>query len=246
MNDVSNVVLEATGVQYQMSFDEAAFFEWLNKIPSVDSYQGQRFTLYIKVIVDTLDEDALNELAALYRRYRIDPRELRVLNTGRLGHWFSSPDRWWHNEVFGTDSTAKDGPHLGEKHALSDNADHEWAVGDAGTHANMWPPVEVAEFMTEGDAVLKATGVRYYSEFDEAAFFEWLDKNPQVDSYRGRGDTLYISVNVNIGDESELSEFPALYERYNIDMTELRVLNSGNFGPWFSDPKWWWHKAVFG
>lgn len=74
MNDVSNVVLEATGVQYQMSFDEAAFFEWLNKIPSVDSYQGQRFTLYIKVIVDTLDEDALNELAALYRRYRIDPR----------------------------------------------------------------------------------------------------------------------------------------------------------------------------
>lgn len=40
---------------------------------------------------------------------------------------------------------------------------------------NVWPP-DINVSPTPDHVVLKATGVRYYSELDEAAFFEWLDK----------------------------------------------------------------------
>ncbi|MGC7375717.1 hypothetical protein RA996_17615, partial [Mycobacteroides abscessus subsp. abscessus] len=77
--------------------------------------------------------------------------------------------------------------------------------------------------------------------------FERLDEIPVVSSCQGQLETLNINVNINSdGDEWDLAELAALYVRYNIDMTELRVLNAVRFGSWFSEPDRWWHKAVFG
>ena len=241
MNDDTTLILEATGVLYQLDFDEAAFFEWLDKIPAVRSYDGYGRTLEITLDPAVVDEAALSEFVALYRRYHVDPAELQVFAAHHLGGWFSSPDRFWHKEIFDRPPPAED-----RRSGELFSGDHPWSIEPTvGTHMNVWPP-DVDVSPTPDHVVIQATGVRYYSEFDEAAFFERLDKNPQVESSRGRGDTLYIDVNVNTGDDAELSELAALYARYDIDMTELRVLNAGNFGPDFSDPKWWWHKAVFG
>lgn len=241
MSDRTPVVVRAPGVVYQSDFDEAVFFQWLDKMPGAWSHGGARQTLQVAVDPDALDEDALSEFVGLYRRYHVSAAELQVLAGTRLGSWFSSPDRFWHREIFERPSPVED-----QLSRELFSGDLPWNIEPTvGTRVNVWPP-DINVSPTPDHVVLKATGVRYYSELDEAAFFEWLDKNPQVESYRGRNHTLYINVNVDSGEEWELCELAALYTRYNIDMTELRVLNSGNFGPWFSDPKWWWHKAVFG
>ncbi|MFC8529598.1 hypothetical protein [Nocardia sp. NPDC057227] len=101
---MTDVVLEATGVLYYSYNDEAAFFEWLDKVGCVASYRGELRTLHITLEFDTVDEEDLRDLVALYRRYDIDLRELRVLNADTVGPWFSDPARSWHDEVFGAGS----------------------------------------------------------------------------------------------------------------------------------------------
>ncbi|OHU63851.1 hypothetical protein [Mycobacteroides chelonae] len=242
MSDDKALILEATGVQYQLPLDEAAFFEWLDKIPAVLSYSGYDRTLEIAIAPSAIDEDALSEFVALYRRYHMDPAELQVFADHRLGSWFSAPDRFWHKEIFDRLPPAEDrrkGPLF--------SGEHIWSIKPTvGTHRNVWPAdVDVIE--APDHVVLEATGVLYYSTFDENAFFERLDKIPVVSSYQGQLETLYINVDINSdGDEWDLAELAALYVRYDIDMTKLRVLTAVRFGSWFSDPKWWWHKAVFG
>ncbi|MBF6077430.1 hypothetical protein AB0346_11600 [Nocardia beijingensis] len=101
MNGTGTVIIEATGVTYYSPHDEAVFFGWLDAIPCIESYHGQSRTLYLTVDLDAVDEGGLYEIVALYRRYHIDLKELQVLSADRVGPWFSHPDRWWHEEVFG-------------------------------------------------------------------------------------------------------------------------------------------------
>ncbi|CPU06218.1 hypothetical protein [Mycobacteroides abscessus] len=243
MSDDKTLVLEATGVLYQLPLDETAFFQWLDKIPAVLSYSGYDRTLEIVIARSAVDEDALSEFVALYRRYHIDPAELQVFaDHRRLGSWFSAPDRFWHKEIFDRPPPAEDrrkGPLF--------SGEHVWSIeSTVGTHRNVWP-VDADVIKVPDHVVLKATGVRYYSTLDENAFFERLDEIPVVSSCQGQLETLNINVNINSdGDEWDLAELAALYVRYNIDMTELRVLNAVRFGSWFSEPDRWWHKAVFG
>ncbi|MBF6545625.1 hypothetical protein [Nocardia brasiliensis] len=101
MSGVGEVVVEATGVTYYSALDEAGFFGWLDRIRCVASYRGELRTLYLTVRLGAVDEDGLRELVALYRRYDIDLKQLRVLDAERVGPWFSDPERWWHADVFG-------------------------------------------------------------------------------------------------------------------------------------------------
>ncbi|MBA0044997.1 hypothetical protein MLB1_01555 [Mycobacteroides sp. LB1] len=235
------MAVEATGVLYQSEFDETVFFEWFDKIAAVQSLGGEYRTVEIFLRAEAIDEDVLNEFVALYRRYHIDPAELQIFATHRLGSWFSSPDRFWHREIFDRPPPAED-----RRNGELFSGDYPWSVAPTvGVHTKEWP-LDLHVAHTPDHATLEATGVRFYSTLDEGAFFDWLDKNPQVKSYQGRQQTLYINVDINGGEKWDLWELAALYARYNIDMKELRVLNTGTFGPWFSDPEQWWHKAVFG
>ncbi|MBF6167271.1 hypothetical protein IU486_21310 [Streptomyces gardneri] len=100
MGGGSTVVLEATDVWYHSRGDEAAFFEWLNSIPSVRSYGGRLSTL--EIVVETpVDDGSLRELLALFYRYRIGLAQLRQLDNSQIGHWFRDPQKRWHRDVFG-------------------------------------------------------------------------------------------------------------------------------------------------
>jgi hypothetical protein len=94
--------------------------------------------------------------------------------------------------------------------------------------------------------VLAATGVRYYSEGDEAAFFGWLDKIPCVDHYTGSGETLYITVSCKQMSEVCLRELIALFFRYRVDMKQLSVFSSAANRAWFKNPEAYWYNGVFG
>ena len=112
-------------------------------------------------------------------------------------------------------------------------------------------PVEVATTcireadVVTGELVLSAKRVWYYSECDEAAFFEWLDKLPCVKRYEGELDVLNIYVDEAKVDESALRELLALFRRYAVEMKQLRVFDREEFAAWFRDPRAYWHTPVF-
>lgn len=88
---------------------------------------------------------------------------------------------------------------------------------------------------TAEQLVLEAEPLRYYSHNDEAAFFEWLDKLPCVTSYKGRGKTLYITVNTAAVDDEAFRDLFALFRRYDLDREQLRRLAPAQFTSWFGD-----------
>lgn len=241
------VKLEATGVQYRSSSDEAAFFEWLDHIAAVQSYDGGYGNTEVIVISpDAIDEQTLQEFVALYRRYHVDPAELQVFKEGKLGEWFAAPERFWHKEVFNSPPIAPDDDQISVENNQLESTEYIWSIEPAvGTHTGTWQ-TEAKPTQLAKPVILQASDIVYYSPLDERAFFEWLDKSPIVDSYEARQQALKISVNVDIDEKWDLAEFPALYDRYNIDMRQLRALNAGPFASWFSSAERWWYAAVFG
>lgn len=100
MNASNEVELEASAVQFYSEHDEAAFFEWLTKIPCVKKQAGRNTTLYISIDAGLVDEDALRELLALFHRYGVEKRQLAKLDRDEFAHWFHNPEAYWHKEVF--------------------------------------------------------------------------------------------------------------------------------------------------
>lgn len=99
--------------------------------------------------------------------------------------------------------------------------------------------------MIDKPIILEAKRVWYYSENDEAAFFEWLDKIACVEKYEGELDTLRIFVNHDLIDAASVYEFLALYRRYGIGMKQLQVFDRDEFKDWFRDPRSHWFKEIF-
>jgi len=93
--------------------------------------------------------------------------------------------------------------------------------------------------------VLHAKRVLYYSENDEAAFFEWLVKLGCVEKYEGEADVLNIHINKTLVDEYSLREILSLFRRYSVDMKQLRVFDKAEFSEWFRNPLAYWFKPVF-
>jgi len=92
---------------------------------------------------------------------------------------------------------------------------------------------------------LEVTETRFFSEFDESAFFEWLDKLPCVQKYVGRGKTLYITINSDAVSEDALREFLALFRRYGVEMRQLAAFDRREFSEWFRDKRAYWYADVF-
>lgn len=93
---------------------------------------------------------------------------------------------------------------------------------------------------------LQATGVRFFSQGDEAAFFGWLNSQPFVVHIEGRGSTLFIKVDLSAVDEDGLRELLALFRRYGVDLSQLIVFDRDEFAEWFRRADAYWHQAVFG
>jgi hypothetical protein len=100
--------------------------------------------------------------------------------------------------------------------------------------------------MTAEIIILKAKGVYFYSDNDESAFFSWLDKIGCIESYRGQGDVLYINIVMKKLDDIFLREIIAIFNRYQIEMSQLSVFKDEIKRPWFSDTQSYWFAKVFG
>lgn len=96
-----NISLEAKTVHYYSPSDEAAMFEWLNKLTCVVKYHGKGDILFIEVDPRLVDDLALRELLALFSRYDIDMKQLAQFDKDKFSEWFRSKKAYWFNAVFG-------------------------------------------------------------------------------------------------------------------------------------------------
>ena len=100
MSATQNVEIQASDVGFFSKNDEAAFFEWLDKIACVEKYFGRLRTINIIIKNDALDEDSLRELLALFNRYKIDMKPLIKLDRPEFAAWFHNQKAYWYQAIF--------------------------------------------------------------------------------------------------------------------------------------------------
>ncbi len=89
------------------------------------------------------------------------------------------------------------------------------------------------------------TGVLFYHQSDERAFFEWLERIPCVSSIRGEGtDGLVVKFKRRPG-KDDLLQLLAICHRYNVDMRQLAKFETSENRDWFRKPDMYWYRAVF-
>ena len=97
----------------------------------------------------------------------------------------------------------------------------------------------------KGIVRLVAKSVRFYSENDESAFFHWLKSIESIQNLDGELDLLYIDVDINKLNSSDLRELIAVFFRYGIDMHQLSTLKNNRRWKWFTETNTFWHDRVF-
>jgi hypothetical protein len=95
--DKKNVIL-ITGPMFYSLGDEDHFFKWVYSLRGFKSVVGAGTELCITFRSTRLTDRDLNELLALFHRYRLDKRALRNLLEPRT-RW--SRKLYWYAEVFG-------------------------------------------------------------------------------------------------------------------------------------------------
>ena len=99
------IELRAQRTRFFSPLDEAAFFSWLGKLPCVSKVEGKGDTIFIRVRESKVNERALRELLALFRRYRVDVKQLGVFDRPEFADWFRKRNAYWYKSVFGSRKT---------------------------------------------------------------------------------------------------------------------------------------------
>ena len=96
-----------TGVTFYHLNDERAFFEWLTRIPCVQSCEGEGNRGLVVRLKRRPGKDDLRQLLALCHRYGIDMTQLAKFETAKNRDWFRDPQKYWHRAVFGKPSVRR-------------------------------------------------------------------------------------------------------------------------------------------
>ena len=97
----TKIKLICKSVWYYSSKDEDAFFEWINKISVIEKYDGRLDELYLYINNKKISDQDLEELLALFYRYKIDMKQLAVfLNKKNKDWFFDNRQAYWHKKVF--------------------------------------------------------------------------------------------------------------------------------------------------
>lgn len=72
------IVLTCKRVKFYAPKDEDAFFEWIKKIECITSFVGEGDKILLMVADASISEEQLCDIIALFRRYKIDKKQLEV------------------------------------------------------------------------------------------------------------------------------------------------------------------------
>jgi len=84
-------------VSYHSQGDEISFFNWLNSIESVVAVEGFGTELEVTVSSNDIPDDDLREFIAIFTRYGVELKQLRIFENPSNAGWFTSNKvAYWH------------------------------------------------------------------------------------------------------------------------------------------------------
>ena len=92
---------------------------------------------------------------------------------------------------------------------------------------------------------LEAKSLRFFSQRDEAAFFNFLKELACVESVRGEGRSIQINVDRSKMSDDDLRDIFALFSRYNVDLKQLRNIIDEDRHKWALNTNTIWYKGIF-
>jgi hypothetical protein len=90
------------------------------------------------------------------------------------------------------------------------------------------------------------SGIIFYHQSDERAFFEWLSRIHCVKSFASEGRLGLVVHLKHRPENDDLWQLLALCQRYGVNMQQLAKFETDENRRWFNDPKMYWYSAVFG
>jgi hypothetical protein len=81
---------------------------------------------------------------------------------------------------------------------------------------------------------------RFGSDLDERAFFEWIKAIDGVETIKGLGRCIQLSIKHQRFDDNAMRRMISLYYRYNINFETLRVLINKDNEEWIMRPSTYW------
>lgn len=87
-------------------------------------------------------------------------------------------------------------------------------------------------------------GPMFGSDFDEDAFFKWLQSISGVVSVVGNGHGLDVDVDFSLFDDESLKNMMVLHSRYKLDSAAIRAFLIENEEEWIFDANTYWAKKI--
>lgn len=92
--------LVCKSVMFYSQGDERAFFESAKSIKGVRKIGGAGDEIHISV-ASRLSDASLRDILGLFRRYKIEMRQLSQFLTPRNSEWFRDERTFWFQKIFG-------------------------------------------------------------------------------------------------------------------------------------------------
>lgn len=87
-------------VSYFSQGDETAFFNWLNSIESVVKVEGFGTELEVTVLSNNISDEELREFIAIFIRYGVELKQLRVFENSNNAEWFTQNKiAFWYKDL---------------------------------------------------------------------------------------------------------------------------------------------------
>lgn len=94
------MLLDCKKIKFLSPQDEVNFFSWAENLCCINQVYGEGFSIIIET-KDTVDDNCLRELIAVFYRYNIKMTQLKVfLNKDNKFWFYSNTKSCWHRKVF--------------------------------------------------------------------------------------------------------------------------------------------------
>ncbi len=92
--------LECKRVIFFSELDELEFFERINKIRCIQSYEGISDSIFLKIKSKNISDLCLRELISLFYRYKINMPQLAAFLNEKNKSWFLNEKAFWYRKTF--------------------------------------------------------------------------------------------------------------------------------------------------